>query len=149
MLQFVCLKLPDRSNDNTLAETVLWASGGRREKNAWITPKISSMPPGVQEFPSRTRVSEVCVQGGRKGTEWLSLVGACLCLMKFSKIDFILILLVGLMLTLHCTDSSLKALHEISWIETDFKRGCRRASWILSLGVYIASVDIHFEWCFL
>lgn len=69
MLQFVCLKLPDRSNDNPLAETVLWASGGGREKNAWNTPRISSVPPGVQELLSHTRVSEVCIQGGRRGTD--------------------------------------------------------------------------------
>lgn len=66
---------------------VLWASGGGWE-NAWNTPRISSVPPGVWEFLSRTRVSEVSVRGGRKGTQWLSLAGACLCLMEFLQGGF-------------------------------------------------------------
>lgn len=87
MQQSVCLKLPDRSNDNTFAEIVLWASGGGWE-NAWNTPRISSVPPGVWEFLSRTRVSEVSLWGGRKGAQWLSLAGACLCLMEFLQAGF-------------------------------------------------------------
>jgi len=69
ILQFVSLKLPARSNDNTLAETVPWASGGRREQNARNAPRISSVPPSAPEFPSCPGVSEVCVQGGREGTK--------------------------------------------------------------------------------
>lgn len=47
---------------HAVAEAVLQASGGGR-KNAWNAPRISSMPPGVREFLSRTLVSEVCVPG--------------------------------------------------------------------------------------
>jgi len=42
------------------------------------------------------------------------LAGACLCLVEFSKLGLILILLGGLTLAPQCADSSLKALHEIS-----------------------------------
>lgn len=68
ILQFVCLKLPARSNDSTSAETVLWASGGERgrEKDAQNAPWISSKLCDVRGFQSRTGVSEVRVQGGRR-----------------------------------------------------------------------------------
>lgn len=85
-------------------------------------------------FPARIPVTSqgvrgVCSRGG-KGTELVF----SRCLMEFSKLELIIILFVGLMLALHCTDSSFKALHEISWIETGFKRGCRHTSEIPSLG---------------
>lgn len=84
--QSVCQKLPDRSNDNTFPEIVLWASGGGWE-NAWNSPRISSVPLGVWEFLSRSRVSEVSLRGV-KGTLWMSLAGACLCLMEFLQAGF-------------------------------------------------------------